>query len=241
MNANDLSAGNLQKMTETLTTQATEVGLKILGALILFIVGRWLIGRVIARPFAGSAKGEFQRTANRKDFAIPPPAGTILDRCAEAGRDIVTIGKIGDIFAHRGTGEEIKAAGNAGLLDAALSAFERLPEGGLVFANLIDFDVEYGHRRDVPGYAAALEAFDRRIPEIMARLRPGDLAIITADHGNDPTWRGTDHTRERVPILAFGPGIGTGSMGVRQSLADIAASLLDHLGLKPGKKGKSFL
>ncbi|MCA3595606.1 MAG: phosphopentomutase [Methylobacterium sp.] len=199
------------------------------------------IGRVIARPFVGEKRGAFRRTANRKDWAIEPAEPTILDRLTEAQRKVITIGKIGDIFAHRGTGEEIKAAGNAGLLDAALSAFERLPEGGLVFANLIDFDVEYGHRRDVPGYAAALEAFDRRIPEIMARLGPGDLAIITADHGNDPTWRGTDHTRERVPILAFGLGIGAGSIGVRDSLADIAASLLDHLGLKPGRKGTSFL
>lgn len=199
------------------------------------------IGRVIARPFVGEKRGAFRRTANRKDWAIEPAQPTILDRLTEANRKVITIGKIGDIFAHRGTGEEIKAAGNAGLLNAALSAFERLPEGGLVFANLIDFDVEYGHRRDVPGYAAALEAFDRRIPEITARLRPGDLVIITADHGNDPTWRGTDHTRERVPILAFGPGIGTGSMGVRQSLADIAASLLDHLGMMPGNKGTSFL
>ena len=199
------------------------------------------IGRVIARPFVGEKRGAFRRTANRKDWAIEPAQPTILDRLTEANRKVITIGKIGDIFAHRGTGEEIKAAGNAGLLDAALSAFERLPEGGLVFANLIDFDVEYGHRRDVPGYAAALEAFDRRIPEITARLRTGDLVIITADHGNDPTWRGTDHTRERVPILAFGPGIGTGSMGVRQSLADIAASLLDHLGMMPGNKGTSFL
>ena len=103
-----------------------------------------------------------------------------------------------------------------------------------------DFDVEFGHRRDVPGYAAALEAFDRRVPEIMARLKPGDLAIITADHGNDPTWRGTDHTRERVPILAFGPGIGRGSIGVRDSLADIAASILKHLGLTPTTKGTPF-
>ena len=199
------------------------------------------IGRVIARPFVGEKRGAFRRTANRKDWAIEPAQPTILDRLTEANRKVITIGKIGDIFAHRGTGEEIKAAGNAGLLDAALSAFERLPEGGLVFANLIDFDVEYGHRRDVPGYAAALEAFDRRIPEITARLRPGDLVIITADHGNDPTWRGTDHTRERVPILAFGPGIGAGSIGVRDSLADIAASLLDHLGMMPGNKGTSFL
>lgn len=199
------------------------------------------IGRVIARPFLGDAASGFTRTANRKDWAIEPAEPTLLDRLTEAGRKVITIGKIGDIFAHRGTGEEIKAAGNAALLDAALAAFERLPAGGLVFANLIDFDVEYGHRRDVPGYAAALEAFDRRIPEITARLGPGDIAIITADHGNDPTWRGTDHTRERVPILAFGPGLEPGSMGVRDSLADIAASLLAHLGLPAGKRGTRFL
>lgn len=199
------------------------------------------IGRVIARPFLGETRGAFQRTPNRKDWAIEPAEPTLLDQLTQAGRKVITIGKIGDIFAHRGTGEEIKAAGNAALLDAALSAFDRLPDGGLVFANLIDFDVEFGHRRDVPGYAAALEAFDRRIPEIQARLRPGDVAIITADHGNDPTWRGTDHTRERVPILAFGQGIGPGPMGVRDSLADIAASILCHLGMRPGRKGRSFL
>ncbi len=130
------------------------------------------IGRVIARPFIGEKRGAFQRTANRKDWAIEPSEPTILDRLTEANRKVITIGKIGDIFAHRGTGEEIKAAGNMALLDAALQAFQRLPEGGLVFANLIDFDVEFGHRRDVPGYAAALEAFDRRIPEIIARLAP---------------------------------------------------------------------
>jgi phosphopentomutase len=199
------------------------------------------IGRVIARPFLGEQAGAFRRTANRKDWAIEPAEPTLLDRLTDARRAVITIGKIGDIFAHRGTGEEIKAAGNDALLDAALRAFDRLPEGGLVFANLIDFDVEFGHRRDVPGYAAALEAFDRRIPEIMARLGPGDLTIITADHGNDPTWPGTDHTRERVPILAFGPGIEPGSIGVRTSLADIAASLLAHLGMKPGNEGSSFL
>ncbi|MFN3482321.1 MAG: phosphopentomutase [Rhabdaerophilum calidifontis] len=199
------------------------------------------IGRVIARPFIGARRGEFRRTANRKDWAIEPAQPMLLDRLHAQGRAIVTIGKIGDIFAHRATGEEIKAAGNDSLLNAALAAFDRLPVGGLVFANLVDFDVEFGHRRDVPGYAAALEAFDRRVPEIAARLRPGDLAVITADHGNDPTWRGTDHTRERVPVLAFGPGIAPGSIGVRESLADIAASLAVHLGIPPGPDGRSFL
>ncbi|CAN1505612.1 DeoB Phosphopentomutase [Rhabdaerophilaceae bacterium] len=199
------------------------------------------IGRVIARPFIGENVGAFQRTANRKDWAISPAEPTMLDRLTAANREVITVGKIGDIFAHRGTGEEIKAAGNAALLDTALAAFDRLAPGGLVFANLIDFDVEFGHRRDVPGYAAALEAFDRRVPEVLSRLKPGDLAIITADHGNDPTWPGTDHTRERVPIIAIGPGIGPRSLGVRDTLADIAASLLHHLGLAHGGAGKSFL
>lgn len=199
------------------------------------------IGRVIARPFMGEARGAFQRTANRKDWAIEPDGATLLDRLKAAGREVITVGKVGDIFAHRATGEEIKAAGNAKLLYAALAAFARLKPGGLAFVNLVDFDVEYGHRRDVPGYAAALEDFDARVPEIMAALGPGDLCVITADHGNDPTWRGTDHTRERVPILAFGPGIAPGSAGVRETLADIGESIAAHLGLAPGQHGKSFL
>jgi phosphopentomutase len=196
------------------------------------------IGRVIARPFIGRSARDFIRTANRKDWSIEPEADTLLDRLAAAGRAIVTVGKIGDIFAHRSTGEELKAAGNMAMLDCALTAFDRLPAGGLVFANLVDFDVEFGHRRDVPGYAAALEVFDARLPDIHARLKAGDLCVITADHGNDPTWKGTDHTREQVPVLAFGPGIAGGSIGVRQSFADIGQSVAGHLGLPAGK---SFL
>lgn len=199
------------------------------------------IGRVIARPFIGTRAGDFHRTANRKDWAIEPAAPTLLDRLEAAGRKVITVGKIGDIFAHRGTGEELKAAGNMAMLDCALAAVDRLPDGGLVFANLVDFDVEFGHRRDVPGYAAALEAFDARLPDIQARLKPGDLVIVTADHGNDPTWQGTDHTREQVPVLAFGPGIAGGSIGVRRSLADIGQSVARHLGLPPGTAGESFL
>jgi phosphopentomutase len=191
------------------------------------------IGRVIARPFVGSPGTGFIRTAHRKDFSAPPPADTILDVAAEAGRAVVTVGKIGDIFAHRGTGEEVKPAGNDACLSAALVAVAGLADGGLVFANLVDFDTEYGHRRDVAGYAAALEAFDRRVPEIWAALKPGDLVIITADHGNDPTWRGTDHTREHTPILAFGPGLGHGPIGRRATLADIGATVAAHLGLPP--------
>lgn len=198
------------------------------------------IGRVIARPFIGTTETGFTRTGNRKDFAIPPPDETILDRLADRGRAVVTVGKIGDIFAHRNTGEEIKPFGNAAMFAAALEAFGRLPDGGFCFVNLVDFDTEYGHRRDIPGYAAALEAFDRELPRLEALLRPGDLSVITADHGNDPSWPGTDHTREHVPILAFGPGVEAGPIGRRESFADIAARLGEWLGISAVGPGRSW-
>jgi phosphopentomutase len=202
---------------------------------------RYRIGRVIARPFVGSAAEGFRRTGNRKDFATPPPADTILDILGKAGREVVTVGKIGDIFAHRGTGREIKPHGNDACLTAAIDALRTLPDGGFVFANLVDFDTEFGHRRDIPGYAAALEAFDGRVPEIAAVLQEGDLAVITADHGNDPSWRGTDHTREHAPILVFGPGVTPGSIGRRESLADIGATIADHLDVPSPGAGRSWL
>ncbi len=199
------------------------------------------IGRVIARPFQGTPESGFKRTGNRKDFATPPPADTILDTLGKAGRSIVTVGKIGDIFAHRSTGREVKPNGNDACLSAATEAMRDLQDGGFVFANLVDFDSEFGHRRDIPGYAAALEAFDRRIPEIEAALKDGDLVIITADHGNDPSWHGSDHTREHAPILSFGPGLKQGTIGRRESFADIGASVLSHLGVPHGGKGASWL
>jgi phosphopentomutase len=199
------------------------------------------IGRVIARPFIGSQKDGFHRTGNRKDFAIPPPDNTILDRAAEANRDIATIGKIGDIFTHRNTGREVKANCNRALFDAMLPEIDRLADGGLLFANFVDFDSEFGHRRDVAGYAACLEAFDRRLPELEAKLKPGDLVILTADHGNDPTWVGTDHTREHVPILCFGPGLKPRSLGARNTFADIGESVAQWLSLPNGAHGKGWL
>lgn len=198
------------------------------------------IGRVIARPFVGSPEEGFTRTGNRKDFAIPPPDETILDRLTAQGRTVVTVGKIGDIFAHRATGTEIKPFGNVAMLDAALQAWDDLPDGGFCFVNLVDFDTEFGHRRDIPGYAAALEAFDRRLPHLETALRPGDIAVVTADHGNDPSWPGSDHTREHVPILAFGPGIGSEPLGRRGSFADIAASLGAFLGIGPVGPGRPW-
>lgn len=198
------------------------------------------IGRVIARPFVGDAGTGFTRTANRKDFAMPPPHGHVLDLASAAGRSIVSIGKIGDIFAHRATGREMKGADNDANFDYLLKALEALPDGGLIFANFVDFDSDYGHRRDVAGYAAALERFDARLPTLLARLKPDDLLIITADHGNDPTWRGTDHTREQVPLLAFSPGTPARALGQRRSLADMGASIARHLGLPRPQAGVVF-
>jgi phosphopentomutase len=198
------------------------------------------IGRVIARPFVGETGHDFERTANRRDYAVPPPEPTLLDRAVAAGRNVIGVGKIGDIFAHRGVTEVVKAPGNDALFDAMLARLDRLGEGDLLFANFVDFDTLHGHRRDVPGYAAALEAFDRRLPELEARLRPGDLSIITADHGCDPTWKGTDHTREHVPILAFGPNISGGAIGGRP-FADMGETIAAHLGLPSGRHGRSFL
>lgn len=199
------------------------------------------IGRVIARPFVGETSSTFERTGNRRDFSVPPPEPTLLDRVLDAGHQVHAVGKIGDIFAHQGVSRVLKASGNPAIMEASLKAIEESAQGDLVFSNFVDFDMNYGHRRDVPGYAAALEAFDRRLPEVHRRMRPGDMALMTADHGCDPTWRGTDHTRERVPVMAFGPGIRTRMIGIRPTFADIGETIAQHLGLAPGKSGRSFL
>ncbi len=197
------------------------------------------IGRVIARPFVGEPGKGFRRTANRRDYSVPPPGETILDLAKREQRDIVSIGKIADIFAHRATGENKKAADNDGLFDRTLEGWDRLRDGGLLFANFVDFDTIYGHRRDVGGYAVALETFDRRLPDLLARLKADDLLIVTADHGCDPTWPGTDHTREQVPILVACeremPEIGR-----RTSFADVGATIARHLELPPLSHGRAF-
>ena len=198
------------------------------------------IGRVIARPFVGSSPADFRRTANRRDYAVPPPAPTLLDRAKAAGRAVVAIGKISDIFAARGVTRKVAAAGNMALFDATLAALDTAVDGALILTNFVDFDMEWGHRRDVPGYAAGLEAFDRRLPELEARLRPDDLVVATADHGCDPTWRGTDHTREHVPLLAFGPRVAARDLG-RTGFADVGASFAAHLGLDAGPYGRNLL
>lgn len=205
------------------------------------LVDDYTIGRVIARPFVGEDAATFQRTHNRRDYAVPPPEPTLLDRVQAGGGRVLAVGKIGDIFAHQGVSEVRKAAGNMALFDTTLAAMEDARQGDLVFTNFVDFDTAFGHRRDVAGYAAALEAFDRRLPEALSRLKPGDMLMLTADHGCDPTWKGTDHTRERVPILGAGPGLSPGSVGLRESYADIGETVAAHLGLPAGRHGVSFL
>jgi phosphopentomutase len=199
------------------------------------------IGRVIARPFVGETPATFERTGNRRDFSVPPPEPTLLDRLVSAGRHVHAVGKVADIFAHQGISRSVKATGNEQLMEATLATMGEAADGDLVFTNFVDFDMLYGHRRDVAGYAAALEAFDRSLPEVHRRLQPGDLVVLTADHGCDPTWRGTDHTRERVPIMAFGPGIRSRSVGLRPTYADIGETIAAHLGIAAGTHGWSFL
>ncbi|MDR5651135.1 phosphopentomutase [Ruixingdingia sedimenti] len=195
------------------------------------------VGRVIARPFTGTP-GAFRRTANRRDFAMAVPGETLLDVAAGAGRMVHAVGKIGDIFSGRGVGRLWKGADDAALFEHLLALGETAEDGSLTFANFVEFDTLYGHRRDVAGYARALEWFDARAGVLLARLKPGDLAIFTADHGNDPTWKGTEHTRERVPVLCAGTG--TGEIGLC-AFADVGASVAAHLGLLIPGPGRSFL
>ena len=198
------------------------------------------LGRVIARPFVGKTADTFERTGNRRDYAIPPPEPTLLDRAEDDGRAVFAIGKIADIFAHRGVTDVRKASGNDAVRAATLQAMADAADGDLVFANFVDFDQLHGHRRDVAGYAACLEDFDRHLPELTGALREGDLLVLTADHGNDPTWRGTDHTREKVFALLHGPDLPTGDLGRRDTFADIEATIAQHLGLPAGPHGRSM-
>ncbi|MBE7638108.1 phosphopentomutase [Sneathiella sp. P13V-1] len=198
------------------------------------------IGRVIARPFLGS-NGDYARTANRRDLAVPPHAPTLLDILEKENRSVISVGKIGDIFAHSGTGKVVKADGNMALVDATLSAMDDCPDGGLIFTNLVDFDQSYGHRRDVAGYANALEEFDKRLPEIMNAMNDDDLLILTADHGCDPTWEGTDHTREVVPVIGYSSSLQPRALGTRETFADIGQTIADYLNIPALNAGSSFL
>ena len=205
------------------------------------LVDEYNVGRVIARPFIGEHPGFFKRTGNRHDYATPPHAPTLLDHVKALGNEVIGIGKIWDIFAGSGITKSLKADGNGQIFDTLVDCVKAAPDQSIIFANFVDFDQSFGHRRDVAGYAGALEAFDARIPELQAALRPGDLVVFSADHGCDPTWTGTDHTREVVPILAFGPDIPPGAIGKRTTFADIGQSIAKHLGLDPLPVGTSFL
>lgn len=203
------------------------------------LVDDYNIGRVIARPFVGRT-GEYIRTANRHDYTTPPPLPTLLDSITTAGDQVHAIGKINDIFAKRGITKVYKGKNNQELFMQTLQAITDCPNGGLVFSNFVDFDTLFGHRRDVSGYANALEEFDSYLPDLLAALQSDDLVIISADHGCDPTWPGSDHTREHIPILAFGPKVLANDIGKRESFADIGQTIAEHLGLKPLDYGKSF-
>ncbi len=194
------------------------------------------VGRVIARPFVGEP-GSFSRTANRKDFAIAPPSSTICDYVHDAGRKVYAVGKIGDIFSMRGI-DDLRKGRDAALMDHLHDLAEEADDGALVFANLVEFDSEYGHRRNPQGYADHLAWFDEGLAALLPMLRPDDLLIVTADHGNDPTWVGTDHTRERVPVLVH--GIGARALG-QLAFTDVAASIATHLDVPYKGEGTSFL
>jgi phosphopentomutase len=198
------------------------------------------VGRVIARPFIG-APGSFQRTANRKDFALTPFAPTLLDELADAGIPVVGVGKIEDLFAGRGIARAVHTISDAHGMDEVERALESTARG-LIFANLVDFDTVYGHRNDPEGYAANLERFDARLTQLLPRIESDDLLVITADHGNDPTTPSTDHSREHVPLLLYGPSVRPGiDVGVRQTFADLGQTLAEVFGVGPLEHGESFL
>ena len=201
--------------------------------------GEHEVGRVIARPFLGEP-GSFYRTENRHDYAVPPPRENLLPLLSEQGLDVVCIGKIASIYDSNGVTQDLTAKNNKQSIDQTIRALGE-PTRGLIFANLVDFDMLYGHRRDTEGYARALEHFDSRFTEIERAMRPDDLVVITADHGNDPTYRGTDHTREYAPLICFGKQARAGiNLGTRKSLSDIGRTIAENFGLNL-RAGDSFL
>ena len=199
------------------------------------------IARIIARPFIGEKAGEFTRTKNRHDYSVKPLMTTVLDKNCTAGNKVIAIGKIRDIFAGQGISEHHPASGLEEIWDVTLEQIRTAPAKSIIFPNFVDFDMLWGHRRNVEGYARGLEYFDSRLPEIMPLLHEDDIVFITADHGNDPTYRGTDHTRENVPVLMFGPRIKSEFIGHRKTFADISQTIAAYLGLTPMNYGTSFL
>ena len=197
---------------------------------------------MIARPFIGAKKGEFSRTGNRKDYSIEPPSATVLQKLVEEKQgEVVSIGKIADIYAHTGITQKVKATGLAELFDKTLSEVKSAVDNSIVFTNFVNFDSDYGHRRDVAGYAAALEYFDSRLPELLELVTDEDLLIITADHGCDPTWRGTEHTREHIPVLLYGQNVPKRFLGKRETFADIGQTVAAYFGLTPMDYGTTII
>ncbi|MEI6894316.1 MAG: phosphopentomutase [Colwellia sp.] len=199
------------------------------------------IGRVIARPFIGDSSDNFARTGNRRDYSVLPPAPTVLDKVSQAGTHVISVGKIADIFAHQGIDEKTKATGLDALFDATLNHINSAQDNSLIFTNLVNFDQDFGHRRDAIGYAKELEALDKRIPELFAAMAPDDLLFLTADHGCDPTWPGTEHTREYVPIIAYHQHIGVVELGNRKTFADLGQTLAELFKVEAMDYGTSFL
>jgi phosphopentomutase len=204
------------------------------------LVKPYNIGRVIARPFLGS-DGKYKRTPNRHDYAVPPVAPTLLDHVKDAGGEVVALGKISDIFAGQGVTQLVKGVDNMALFDRLLETADTAADGALTFVNFVDFDMHFGHRRNVAGYADALRELDARLPAFLERMRPGDLAVLTADHGCDPTWPGSDHTREHIPMLFFGPDVAGGQLPVADTFSNIGATLARHLGVAPLANGTPVL
>ena len=202
------------------------------------LVQPYKIARVIARPFVGTCAEDFTRTTNRHDYAVPAPQDTLLDKITAGGGNVYAVGKIADIFAHRGITKHYPAGGLEKLVDATKQAIADAPDKTLVFTNFVDFDSSYGHRRDPKGYGEALEYFDSRLPEILSLLKEDDLVLITADHGNDPTWTGTDHTRERTPILFFGAGVKKTVLEPLHTFADLGQTIAEYMGVEAVSTGK---
>ncbi|HEY7865721.1 MAG TPA: phosphopentomutase [Psychromonas sp.] len=204
------------------------------------LVNKYNIGRVIARPFSGSKSSNFMRTGNRHDYSVKPPSPTLLDHMKESGGQVVSIGKISDIFAAQGITKATKATGLEALFDASLDEFKKATDQSIIFTNFVNFDADFGHRRNIAGYAAALEYFDQRLPEMLALMGKDDLLVLTADHGCDPTWKGTDHTREHIPAIFYGQSVKPGSIGLRETFADIGQSIADFHKLPALAYGKSI-
>jgi len=198
------------------------------------------IGRVIARPFVGNNADDFERTGNRRDYSVLPPAPTILDKFTEDGGHVISVGKIADIFAHQGISEKTKATGIDALVDATIEHIKTAQDKSIIFTNLVNFDQDYGHRRDPIGYADALQEFDKRLPEIFAAMNDTDLLFLTADHGCDPTWPGSDHTREYVPMLAYHHNIDSVNLGEMNTFACLGQTLAEMFDLSPFDYGVSF-